>query len=72
MKERVVITGVGLVDTLGTSPMECWDNMITDDYVPPVDFETEVESLLLAQVHHQTETLVVADSSLLLRVYRQT
>ena len=45
MKDRVVITGVGLVDSLGTSPMECWDNMISDDYVPPVDFETEVESL---------------------------
>ena len=45
MKDRVVITGVGLVDSLGTSPMECWENMISDDYVDPIDFETEIESL---------------------------
>jgi 3-oxoacyl-[acyl-carrier-protein] synthase II len=45
MKDRVVVTGVGLVDTLGTYPMECFENMIDDHYEPPIDFETDVESL---------------------------
>ena len=45
MKDRVVITGVGLVDTLGTYPMECFENMISDHYEHPVDFKTDIESL---------------------------
>jgi 3-oxoacyl-[acyl-carrier-protein] synthase II len=45
MKDRIVITGVGLVDTLGTYPMECFENMISDHYEHPVDFKTDIESL---------------------------
>ena len=42
---RVAITGIGIVDNLGTNPNECFQNMVTDDYVHPVDYETEIESL---------------------------
>ena len=45
MKDRVVITGVGLTDTLGTYPMECFENMMSDHYEPPTNFNTEIESL---------------------------
>jgi 3-oxoacyl-[acyl-carrier-protein] synthase II len=45
MTDRIAITGVGIVDTLGTSPMECWENMLNENYEHPIDFETDVESL---------------------------
>lgn len=45
MADRIAVTGVGIVDTLGTSPMECFENMLDDNYVHPVEFETEIESL---------------------------
>jgi len=45
MNDRIVITGVGIVDNLGTSPMECFENMLSEEYIDPVEFETEIESL---------------------------
>lgn len=45
MMNRIAITGIGMVDTLGVSPQECFDNLISDTYDQPVNFETEVDSL---------------------------
>ena len=43
--DRIAITGIGLTDTLGTNPSECFESMISDHYINPTDFETEIESL---------------------------
>lgn len=45
MNNRIVITGIGMVDTLGTNPDECFRNMISENYENPVNFETDIESL---------------------------
>jgi 3-oxoacyl-[acyl-carrier-protein] synthase II len=43
MTDKIVITGLGMVDTLGTSPGECYARLMSDEYIEPIEFETDID-----------------------------
>lgn len=36
--DRIAITGIGLLDTLGSTPYDCFKNMISSTYIDPINF----------------------------------
>ncbi len=40
--KRVAITGIGMIDTLGNNPQDCFSAFISDEYIDPVSYEWSV------------------------------
>ena len=57
---RVAVTGMGIIDTLGASPTECFDSMLDTSYInPPLFSHSQLE-------RHKTQPVFPVDKSKLI------
>ena len=58
--KRVAVTGMGIIDTLGASPTECFDSMLDTSYInPPLFSHSQLE-------RHKTQPVFPVDKSKLI------
>jgi len=63
--KRVAITGIGMIDTLGNNPTDCFSSFISEKYIDPIPYDwCPVEEYRTQKVFPVTSSLNLPDISL--------